>query len=80
MTAQAHEKKLKVLMIGNSFTQSVPYFFPSIVEASGSDSLVLEMAAIGGYTLATHCDDYYKSEQNPEHRPYWTGFKQASLH
>lgn len=80
MTAQTHEKKLKVLMIGNSFTQSVPYFFPSIVEASGSDSLVLEMAAIGGYTLATHCDDYYKSEQNPEHRPYWTGFKQASLH
>ena len=73
-------KRLKVLMIGNSFTQSVPYFFPSIVEASGNDTLVLEMAAIGGYTLATHCSDYYKSEQNPEHRPYWTGFKQASLH
>ncbi len=68
-------EELKVLMIGNSFSQSVLRDLPNIVKASGKDKLKLAQAMIGGCSMQRHCAEYRKSEVNPAHRPYWTNLK-----
>lgn len=65
-------EELKVLMIGNSFSQSVLRDLPNIVKASGKDKLKLAQAMIGGCSMQRHCAEYRKSEAAPAHRPYWT--------
>lgn len=73
-------KELKVLMIGNSFSQSVLKYLPSIVEASADDHLLLGQAYIGGCSMQRHCAEYASSAQNPAHRPYWTNLELGHDH
>ena len=65
-------KTLRVLMIGNSFSQSVLPFLPPIAEADPSVKLILRNAYIGGCSIQRHLKEYDTSAQKPEHRPYTT--------
>ena len=68
-------KELKVLTVGNSFSQSVQVFLPSIVKADPENSLILGQGVIGGCTLERHCTEYKKSEKDAAYRPYETNLK-----
>ena len=68
-------KELKVLMVGNSFSQSVLAYLPRIVKADPENKLILGQCMIGGCTLERHCNEYKKSEKDPTYRPYSTNLK-----
>ena len=63
-------KELKVLMIGNSFSNSVLRYFPLIVEAGKEHKLTLANAYIGGCTLERHCRNIDDEKTNPKGTPY----------
>jgi len=68
-------KELKVLMVGNSFSQSVLTYLPSIVKADPENSLKLGQCMIGGCSMERHCMEFAKTEKDPNHRPYSTNLK-----
>lgn len=68
-------KEIKVLMVGNSFSQSVLAYLPSIVKTDPENSLKLGQCMIGGCTLKRHCLEFEKSEKKPNHKPYTTNLK-----
>ena len=68
-------KELKVLMVGNSFSQSVLAFLPAVVKADPQNTLILGQCMIGGCTLERHCTEYKKSAKDPNYRPYGTNLK-----
>lgn len=53
-TAAAETEPLKVLAIGNSFSNDATWLLPSIFRAEGVDELVLGNLYIGGCTIQTH--------------------------
>jgi len=64
---------LKILGIGNSFTDDGMEYIPEILEAAGVHNVILGRLYIGGCSLERHCMDYedgksnyiyYKSENN----------------
>jgi len=63
-------KELKVLMIGNSFSNSVLTYLPRIVQMSGKHQLKLANAYIGGCTLERHCANIDKEKTDPNFKPY----------
>ena len=63
-------KELKVLMIGNSFSESVLIYLPQMVEAGKSHKLYLVNAFIGGCTLERHCRNIDREEKKPGLKPY----------
>ena len=63
-------KELKVLMIGNSFSNSVKRYFPQVTAASGKHKLILGSASIGGCSLQRHCSNIDKEQKDPKFRPY----------
>ncbi len=64
-------KKLKVLMIGNSFAHSVGRYLPHIVQSSEGYELDLTCAYIGGCSLETHWKNILESEVNDEAKQYF---------
>ena len=68
-------KELKILMIGNSFSQSVLTYLPKIAAAAPDCKLKLGQAMIGGCTFEYHCKVFRRAEQDPTYRPYWTNLK-----
>ena len=70
LIAGVSAKELKVLMIGNSFSNSVKIYFPKVVQASGKHTLILGSASIGGCTLQRHCQNIDKELKDPEFRAY----------
>ena len=62
-------KELKVLMVGNSFSDSVGIYLPKIVKASGN-KLELTGAFIGSCSLEQHSNNLIKAEKDPSCRPY----------
>ena len=56
--------ELKVLAIGNSFTENTTRYLPDIVRAAGC-KLTLGKATIGGSPLATHWANALLAEKNP---------------
>ncbi len=62
-------KELKVLMIGNSFSDSVGVYLPKIVKASGH-KLELTGVYIGGCSLEQHSKNLTAAENDLSHRPY----------
>ncbi len=62
-------KELKVLMIGNSFSDSVGAYLPSIVNRSGH-KLELTGVYIGGCSLAQHSKYLTGAEKDPSIHPY----------
>ena len=63
-------KELKVLMIGNSFSNSVLTYLPKIVQMSGKHHLKLANAYIGGCTIERHCENIDKEKTKPDFKPY----------
>lgn len=63
-------KELKVLMIGNSFSNSVFGYFPQLVEAGKVHKLKLANAYIGGCTIQRHCSNIDAEKTKPDFKPY----------
>ena len=62
-------RPLRVLAIGNSYTQSLEPELPKVAEAAGVD-LDLAVFAIGGKTLKNHCESCEAALQCPSVKPY----------
>jgi len=67
-------KELKVLMIGNSFSQCVGKYLPQIVNSVPGHKLELTGAFIGGCPLERHANNLKQAEENPEFKPYSIAF------
>ena len=63
-------KELKVLMIGNSFSNSLFAYLPKMVEASKKHKLKLGNAYIGGCTIERHCQNIDAEKTKPDFKPY----------
>ena len=63
-------KELKVLMIGNSFSNSIFTYLPRMVEAGKTHKLKLANAYIGGCTLERHCRNIDAEKTQPDLKPY----------
>ena len=59
------KKELKILTIGNSFSQSLYACFPKAVESTGKCTVVLEDLNIGGCSLERHWSNIAKEEAEP---------------
>ena len=68
-------KDLKVLMVGNSFSQSVLAYLPKLAEAAPDCKLKLGQAMIGGCTFEHHCKVFEQAEQDSACKPYWTNLR-----
>ena len=67
------KKNLKVLMIGNSFSESVLAYLPQMVKADASRlKLRLRQAYIGGCSIERHLQEYDRALAEPRYRPYLT--------
>ena len=64
-----YAKELKVLMIGNSFSDSVGVYLPRIVKASGH-RLELTGVFIASCSLERHSANLIQAEKDPSCRPY----------
>lgn len=62
-------KELKVLMIGNSFSQSVLTYLPEIAASAPDCKLKLGQAMIGGCTFEHHCKVFRQAERDPAFVP-----------
>lgn len=62
-------RTLKVLMIGNSFSESVLKQMPAVARATGCE-LDLANLYIGGCPLNAHWSNVEKAAEDPEARPY----------
>lgn len=67
-------KELKVLMVGNSFSQSVLRTLPQIAKTAGCQ-LKIANAMISGCTFERHVAEWEKCEKNPLYKPYTTNLK-----
>ena len=63
-------KELKVLMIGNSFSNSLFAYLPKMVEAGKTHKLKLANAYIGGCTIERHCRNIDAEKTKPDFTPY----------
>ena len=63
-------RELKVLMIGNSFSNSVKTYLPKVTAASGKHKIVLASASIGSCTLERHCSNFEKELKDPQFKAY----------
>jgi len=64
-TTAASHKTVRLLAIGNSFSQNATEYLPQIVASQGN-TLVLGQAAIGGCPLEKHWSLAQKHEANPD--------------
>lgn len=62
----ASAKDLKVLMIGNSFSNSVGTYLPELVRAYPEHSLELTGVFVGGCTLKQHVEKIKAAEKDPQ--------------
>lgn len=68
-------EELKVLMIGNSFSQSVLRYLPRIVKTEKEHSLLLVQMMIGGCSLEHHVKMLKKAEADLSWKPYSTNYR-----
>ncbi len=68
-------KPINILMIGNSFSESVLAYFPKMVEMDGTINMRLRQAYIGGCTIERHLKEYDKAKATPNYRPYSTNLE-----
>lgn len=68
--AAEQTKKLKILMIGNSFSVCVADDLHQIVKKTPDCKLLLTSAYIGGCTFNRHWNNIEKAEKDANHKPY----------
>ena len=61
---------LKVLSIGNSFSNNAHRYLAEIIKQHGKATAVLGNASIGGCSFKRHWDEHLKSVEDPKHKPY----------
>lgn len=71
LTAGAAEKELKVLAIGNSFTDSLRAYLPQVVNSVSGCKLDIDFAIIGGSDLYFHYDVWMNNRKEITRRPYY---------
>ena len=71
-------RPLRVLAIGNSYTQSLLPEFPKVAKAAGC-KLDLAIFAIGGKTLSNHWMNCEAALADPAHRPYVVNGRRTNL-
>jgi len=73
LTIHAAEKTVKLLCIGNSFSNNATTFLPDIVKAAGN-TLVLRSAVIGGGSMQQHWERVEHAEKGaPEEKELYNG-------
>ena len=78
LTKAQDKRPLRVLAIGNSYTQSLHPEFANIARAAGCD-LDLTIFAIGGNSLSNHFVNAVAALTDPTLRPYWVNGRKANL-
>ena len=68
--ASGEVKHLKILTIGNSFSNSVFSVLQNIVKQDPQCALTIAKASMGGATFSGHWSNHLKSEKNPSFKPY----------
>ena len=63
-------RQLKILTIGNSFSNSVFQDLKNIVRNESGCAITLNRASLGGCTFSRHWDLHLKSEKDPSFKPY----------
>lgn len=66
----AAAKEIKLLTIGNSFSDSAFVYLPQVAESAG-DKVVMDRANIGGCPLDKHWKLVEQSEADPSVKPYY---------
>lgn len=74
----AGQRPLRVLAIGNSYTQSLLPEFPKVARAAGCP-LDLAILAIGGNSLSNHWMNCAAALADPTRRPYFVDGKKTNL-
>ena len=69
-TVSVSAKELKVLMIGNSFSNSVKQYLPKVAASAKKHTLILGSASIGGCSLQKHCANIDKEQKDPAFKSY----------
>lgn len=59
---------LRILAIGNSFSDDGTEYVPALLEAAGIDNVIIARLYIGGCSLERHCKEY---EENLNNYVYW---------
>ena len=78
LTKSQDKRPLRVLAIGNSYTQSLHPEFANVARAAGCD-LDLTIFAIGGNSLSNHFVNAVAALADPALRPYWVNGRKANL-
>lgn len=58
-------KTVRLLTVGNSFSQNATHYLGDLVSAAGH-VLVHKQASMGGATMAQHCEKYQRHAQDPK--------------
>ncbi len=79
-----HPDTLRILAVGNSFSNDGTEYLPDLLEAAGIHNVILGRLYIGGCSLERHCREYTAGSHaytyyssGPENR--WTQYKDASM-
>ena len=59
-----HPDTLRILAVGNSFSDDGTEYLPGLLEAAGIRHVILARLYIGGYTLERHCKEYAENTAN----------------
>ena len=61
---QGPEPKLRILFIGNSFSQDAVHLLPNLLEGAGLDAVELGLMYWGGSIIQQHNDNFYNNSTN----------------
>ena len=78
LTKAQERRPLRVLAIGNSYTQSLHPEFANVARAAGCD-LDLTIFAIGGNSLSNHYVNAVAALADSALKPYWVNGRKANL-
>ncbi|MGN1215558.1 MAG: DUF4886 domain-containing protein [Candidatus Cryptobacteroides sp.] len=52
---------LRILAVGNSFSDDGTEYLPNLLEAAGIHNVIIARLYIGGCSLERHCNEYYNN-------------------
>lgn len=55
---------LRILAVGNSFSDDGTEYLPALLHAAGLDNVIVARLYIGGCTLERHCEEYESASRN----------------
>lgn len=79
-TQGADQTHIKLLTIGNSFSNNATRYLPDIVKADPTCQLTLQKASIGGCPLDKHVRLFKEAEKDPSQKHYWYTTPEGKKH